>query len=241
MKAKVKFLIGATITCALIQYSCSRSANAQTTIDSGSVPISNSSSAKVIARLDLFFFLLNRGTTAQNSSPAIDTIFGYNFGGPKIGFQASSRKLYLDDEYLKYSVFVETGFKFSNETGLNFKIDLNQFTVSKIGYRLDLELWTYFLFYSKQDNWLGTNTNRVEIGVYKFWKTFWNLDWFNALSNVTNAAPAAGNYFLVRSGLGYSFNPQAIVSLNASFVSQTSIDYNIDGLAPLYLQFTGSF
>ena len=215
-------------------------AQAQSATEASRPSNASSGGSKVFAQLDLMFSVLDRGGPQPNSSPALDTQFGYQWDGPKLGFQATSRKLYVDDDYLKYSFFGSYGLRFSTNTGAELQLEVHQLTLSKLGYRAEIDLWTYFLIYQAHQNWLGTGANRTEIGVHKTFKVFWDLDWWSQVSSINNGATGLGSYFSITSGLSYPFSEQVKLGLFANFVT-ANVTYNLDGRPTAFFQLTGKF
>ena len=203
-------------------------------------PAGETSGSKVFAGLDLFFSLLDVGSPQPNATPALDSQFGYQFGAGQVGFWGSSRRFGGDDDYLKYSVFTAYKIQFSGNASLRLQLDLHQFTTSKLGAQVDIEYANYGLFLYQQNNWLGKNGNRTEIGGRVAYKTFWDLDWPVEVSSVQNTVTAVGNYFSVHSGLSHKYSEQIRLALMARYVT-LSASYNIDGFPFVYLRISGRF
>lgn len=234
--------MGAAVCAALLRFGCDRSRAQEQAAEATESSAGNAAPSKTFAGLDLFFSAADRGEKQPNWTPALDAQFGYAWEKrARLGFFSSSRKFGLDDDYLKFSILGAYRIQLLQSLAIEMQLDLNQLILSRWGAWLDIDLWSYHLFLDQRNQWLGKDGTRSEMGLRKSWNAFWGFDWPLEISSVQNPGITANTYFSVRTGLSYKFSEPAQLALLFRYVSDSSVNFNIDGYPLAYFLFTGRF
>ncbi|MEI7972978.1 MAG: hypothetical protein WCH11_01275 [Bdellovibrio sp.] len=227
---------------ALLRFGCDRSRAQEQPTEATENSSGSSVSSKASAGLDLFFAAADRGEKQPNWPPALDAQFGYSWEKKaRLGFFSSSRKFGLDDDYLKFSLVAAYRIQLLQSLALEMQFDLHQMNLSRWGGWLDLDLWTYHLFWDQRNKWLGKDGIRSEVGLRKSWNAFWGFDWPLEISSIQNPGITSQAYFSIRTGLNYKFAEPVQLALLFRYVSDSSINFNVDGYPLAYFLFTSRF
>lgn len=167
------------------------------------------SQAKLFGEFSLGSDLRDKGVTQTDSAPFFLGSMGYAFPKAKLGISANNVKFPDSDESLNLKVFAQYKFEMFNQVHFTPRFDFNNYyrSSSRNGtiVSVDLDIYSWHVYYEKLDKFEGTETTQDWIGVGKrfSFSSNWGLD--SRIGYATYDTDVFDSAFDIKLALDYQF------------------------------------